>query len=99
MRRKVFAEVPPRVEYSLTEFGSSLKPFLSELRDWGELSVEKSKGGMLKQLKYTQENKERLQLKKQKRKGVTRKSPELEKSSDNSASLFKPEKREYFKSE
>lgn len=34
--RTVFAEVPPRVEYSLTEKGQSLKPVLDELKDWGK---------------------------------------------------------------
>ncbi len=33
--RKVFAEVPPRVEYSLTEFGKTLAPVLMAMRDWG----------------------------------------------------------------
>lgn len=32
--RKVYAEVPPRVEYSLTELGSSLIPHLETLVDW-----------------------------------------------------------------
>lgn len=35
IRRKVYAEVPPKVEYSLTEFGLSLKPLLLWMRDWG----------------------------------------------------------------
>lgn len=35
IRRKVYAEVPPKVEYSLTEFGLSLKPILLLMRDWG----------------------------------------------------------------
>ena len=33
--RKVYAEVPPRVEYTLTETGYSLKPILDCMWDWG----------------------------------------------------------------
>ena len=33
--RTVFPEVPPRVEYELTEFGRSLEPVLLTMRDWG----------------------------------------------------------------
>ena len=36
VHREVFAEVPPRVEYSLTELGRSLKPVLDALQAWGE---------------------------------------------------------------
>lgn len=39
--RKVYAEVPPRVEYSLTETGISLKPILDSLYCWGEQYQEK----------------------------------------------------------
>ena len=34
--RTVYAEVPPRVEYRLTEAGVSLKPIIDSLADWGE---------------------------------------------------------------
>lgn len=33
--RKAYAEVPPRVEYSLTELGMSLKPVLAAAEKWG----------------------------------------------------------------
>lgn len=36
LMRKVYAEVPPRVEYTLTELGYSLQPALEAMRDWGE---------------------------------------------------------------
>ena len=46
VRREVFPEVPPRVEYSLTELGQTLKPVLDAMWAWGEsykasLSAEK----------------------------------------------------------
>ncbi len=35
IEREAFAEVPPRVEYSLSELGKTLKPVLDALSDWG----------------------------------------------------------------
>lgn len=35
VERKVFAEVPPRVEYKLSDYGSSLVPIIHTLRNWG----------------------------------------------------------------
>lgn len=36
VHRQVFAEVPPRVEYSLTETGLSLKPVIDAMLTWGQ---------------------------------------------------------------
>ena len=33
--RKVYSQVPPKVEYSLSRYGNSLKPLLDELCEWG----------------------------------------------------------------
>ncbi|MEG6569269.1 helix-turn-helix domain-containing protein [Thermoanaerobacterium thermosaccharolyticum] len=41
VKRKVYAEVPPKVEYSLTELGISLKPILDSMYLWGEQYKEK----------------------------------------------------------
>ena len=35
VERHVFAEVPPRVEYSLTPLGRTLKPVLDAMEQWG----------------------------------------------------------------
>ena len=35
LERKVYAEVPPKVEYSLTELGMTLKPILDSMERWG----------------------------------------------------------------
>jgi DNA-binding HxlR family transcriptional regulator len=34
--RKIYPEIPPRVEYDLTEMGKSLLPHIESLRDWAE---------------------------------------------------------------
>lgn len=41
IRRRVYAEVPPRVEYSLSEFGLSLKPILLMMGEWGAAYQDK----------------------------------------------------------
>jgi DNA-binding HxlR family transcriptional regulator len=36
VKRTVYAEVPPRVEYELTSVGYALKPVIKELEHWGD---------------------------------------------------------------
>ena len=43
--RKVYPQVPPKVEYSLTERGETIKPLLELMQDWGsqfKITVESS---------------------------------------------------------
>jgi len=39
--RKVYAQVPPKVEYSLTETGKSLIPLLMQLTEWAQTNMKK----------------------------------------------------------
>lgn len=41
--REVYHEVPPKVEYSLTEVGKELMPFIEYLKQWGEKQIEKER--------------------------------------------------------
>jgi DNA-binding HxlR family transcriptional regulator len=44
--RKIYAEIPPRVEYTLTEFGHTLGPIIKALAEWGvTYRLNKEKGG------------------------------------------------------
>lgn len=43
LTRKVYPQVPPKVEYTLTETGYSLKPVLDALTEWGDGYKEKRK--------------------------------------------------------
>lgn len=37
IHREVYKEVPPRVEYSLTDFGKTLVPIIVSMKEWGEI--------------------------------------------------------------
>ena len=43
LTRKVYAEVPPRVEYTLTELGSSVRPVLDAMAAWGTAYQERNR--------------------------------------------------------
>lgn len=40
IQRKIYAEVPPRVEYSITEKGKSLEEILEMMCEWGEKNMD-----------------------------------------------------------
>ncbi|MNI21935.1 HTH-type transcriptional activator HxlR [compost metagenome] len=39
--RKIYSEIPPKVEYTLSDIGQSLIPLLANLKDWGLAFMEK----------------------------------------------------------
>ena len=41
IERKVFPVVPPKVEYSLTSFGKSIKPVLESMYTWGDIYLQR----------------------------------------------------------
>jgi len=40
LKRKAYAEIPPRVEYSLTELGLSLMPIIGEMIEWAQVHFD-----------------------------------------------------------
>lgn len=54
INRKVYAQVPPKVEYSLTETGKSLVPLIMQLTEWAQANM---KNVMRHRREYEQSNK------------------------------------------
>ncbi len=42
IHREVYKEVPPKVEYSLTEFGRTLEPIILLMKEWGEKNKDRT---------------------------------------------------------
>lgn len=51
VHRKVFAEVPPRVEYSLSPLGESMRPIIQEMEKWGNYFLNFRKENSATQLR------------------------------------------------
>lgn len=44
VKRKVYPQVPPKVEYSLTQYGKTLLPVLETMHKWGQTHKKEEKG-------------------------------------------------------
>jgi DNA-binding HxlR family transcriptional regulator len=42
IERTIFAEIPPRVEYKLSDYGETVLPIISVMKDWGEIDMNLS---------------------------------------------------------
>src|SRR5450755_1356103 len=50
VHRKVYPEVPPKVEYSLTEYGKTLRPITEVMCEWGQRHIKRIRPGRNSQL-------------------------------------------------
>jgi len=48
INRVIYPQIPPKVEYSITEYGLSLVPVLEALHQWGATHVQRKKFGEAK---------------------------------------------------
>ena len=55
VHREIYKEVPPKVEYSLTEFGTSLGPIIVQMLDWGEHYMEQIQARKEQRMYHTTE--------------------------------------------
>ncbi len=56
VKRKVHPEVPPRVEYELTDFGKTIVPMLDEIAKWGR-NLAQAKGKLVDKVRPTRTSK------------------------------------------
>lgn len=49
--KMIYQQMPPKVEYSITDFGKTLIPILSDLGKWGDLHEEHLRAAVLKRIK------------------------------------------------
>ena len=54
--RKVYPVVPPKVEYSLTEFGKTVIPVIGALGEWGDKNEERLRSVILREIKSAELN-------------------------------------------
>ena len=54
--RKVYPVVPPKVEYSLTEFGKTVIPVIAALGEWGDKNEERLRTVILREIKSAELN-------------------------------------------
>lgn len=52
--KKIYPVVPPKVEYSLTDFGLTLIPVISALGDWGDKNEERLRNVIMQTLENSQ---------------------------------------------
>lgn len=55
VHREIYKEVPPKVEYTLTEFGASLGPIIVQMLDWGEHYMEQIQARKEQRMLHTTE--------------------------------------------
>lgn len=41
VKRKIYPEIPPRVEYSITSYGKTLNPILTSMTEWGKKHTQR----------------------------------------------------------
>ncbi|WP_412467950.1 winged helix-turn-helix transcriptional regulator [Pedobacter sp. KLB.chiD] len=55
VKKKIYAQVPPKVEYSLTDFGKTLVPVISALGFWGDENESRLRRVILKRMETSQD--------------------------------------------